>query len=381
MKILLIHNFYQNAHIGGEDVVFRNEYSALVEALGADNVFKYTVSNDDAKMIQIVSDIWGAHHHGRAIAALVQEKGISIVHVHNTFVGLTPTIFKYAKQAGAMVVHTLHNFRRWCVAGSFYRSNNCMECLEKGRHSAISYKCYRGSRLATTLSTLAHSWYEQKNDYAPVDQYWYLSETQKKTLLRCGLPEEKLQYKPHWVHVDATLPSAEMKAGLLYVGRLEAEKGIELLLDSLTDEMPKLTIIGHSEQLDAYKKAASSKNVQFLGRADRETTINEMRRAKYLIHSSVVEETFGLTMFEAMGVGTPVIGFKIGTREEYIKDGVNGYLSPTGKLSETLRLALSSENYSKMSSEAWKTAQSFTKEYVLEKQIKLYERLCLNKNS
>jgi len=53
MKVLLIHNFYKSTQIGGEDIAFDLEVKALRKHLGTENVFVYTVSNDNPSITLI----------------------------------------------------------------------------------------------------------------------------------------------------------------------------------------------------------------------------------------------------------------------------------------------------------------------------------------
>ncbi len=58
MKILLIHNQYQTNNIGGEDIVYQNEWQLLQQKLGKENVFSYVVYNDNINKFKLLTDIW-----------------------------------------------------------------------------------------------------------------------------------------------------------------------------------------------------------------------------------------------------------------------------------------------------------------------------------
>lgn len=121
----------------------------------------------------------------------------------------------------------------------------------------------------------------------------------------------------------------QIKDGYIYVGRLEESKGIFELLkvwDKL-DEKYILTIIGGGDMEDELKVKYKKKNIIFKGKCSREDTLSCIFNSKYLIQSSILYETFGLTIIEAMSSGVPVIGFNIGTRSDFIEDEVNGFLS------------------------------------------------------
>ena len=101
-------------------------------------------------------------------------------------------------------------------------------------------------------------------------------------------------------------------------------------------------------------------------------------KTKYLIHPSLSYETFGLTILEAMSVGTPVIGFEIGTRKEFIVDGFNGFLTSSNNLRQTIIKAQNYSNYSKMSENCIKTADKYSQERIITKQVDLYKKIIDN---
>ncbi|WP_029482853.1 glycosyltransferase, partial [Deinococcus marmoris] len=149
MKILVVHNFYQQA--GGEDVVFRAE-TALLRRHGHD-VQTFTVSNDlieqTPRLQAAAQTVWNARM-ARKITALVREYGSEIVHFHNTFPLLSPAVYGGARAGGAAVVQTLHNFRLLCANALLLRDGQiCEDCLGKLPLSAVQHSCYRGSRSAS----------------------------------------------------------------------------------------------------------------------------------------------------------------------------------------------------------------------------------------
>ena len=78
---------------------------------------------------------------------VIKKNKITVVHAHNYFPLISPISFLIIKLSGAKLVHTLHNFRPWCLAGTFYRNNHgvCHLCVEKGPAYGVFYKCYKNS--------------------------------------------------------------------------------------------------------------------------------------------------------------------------------------------------------------------------------------------
>jgi glycosyltransferase involved in cell wall biosynthesis len=390
MKILLVHNFYQSTHVGGEDLVFEQEKNALISALGAENIFTYTVSNNNLSKIKLFFSIWRNFLHAKNIYHLIKQNNIQIMHVHNYFPMLTPSIFHAAKKAGAKVVYTLHNYREWCLSGLFYRQDKpeCFDCAKLHLPlPGIKKGCYRGSVIQSLLAGLAYYYYKINNHLTYVDKFFILSETQKQVLQKIKTPIIlKSEIKPSFINtLDSNISlDKKHKRNYLFVGRLEEIKGINILLQAWGKLAPGfiLEIIGSGPNQDNLKqKYINNPNIQFLGKLQREQVLEKMAQAKYLIHPGIVQETQGLTILESLAQGTPVIGLSIGTRKEYIQDKYNGFLCEASELGDIIvqaeRIFSSQPDYyNKLCEQAILSMQEYSPGVITNKQIQLYQELC-----
>lgn len=376
MKILIIHNKYQSNNVGGEDIVYQNELISLKEVLGDENVLSYEVANDDISKIKLLYGIWFSLKHYRIVKKIVRDKKIDIVHVHNFFPLLTPSVFKAAKKGGAMVIHTLHNYRLWCISGILYRDGHgaCELCVKKLLPKAgVINKCYRKSSIQSLLAQLAFSFYKVMGFFKSIDYYFVLTNFQQEKVKSLGIPDNKIKLKPNGMSISQKTIN-ESKHGYIYVGRLEEAKGILSLLEawSQLDENYVLTIIGNGDIADDLELRYNAKNIVFKGKCSREDTLKYISKSKYLIQPSLLYEAFGLTNIEAMNFGVPVIGFDIGTRGDFIKDQENGFLVTDNNLCETLKKSYNYSDYDKLSINAMNTAKLYANDYITAKQIEIY---------
>jgi len=129
-------------------------------------------------------------------------------------------------------------------------------------------------------------------------------------------------------------PGSSRKVRLLFAGRLEPAKGVDLLLEALSglsDSNFELLIAGDGGQRETLKQLAInyklSHKVTFLG--VRHDLPDWMRSADCFVAPSRWE---GLPMviLEAMALGLPVIASDVGGISEVIEHEVNGYLIPSG---------------------------------------------------
>ena len=130
MRVLQAHNFYQYA--GGEDIVVSNEQELLFDH--GDEVQLCSMSNDKIKgPLRKILVAWQAPYSASSKAQVSREIaafGPDVVHVHNFFPLITPSIYDVCHQAGVSVVQTLHNYRSICAAALLMRDGRlCEDCV------------------------------------------------------------------------------------------------------------------------------------------------------------------------------------------------------------------------------------------------------------
>lgn len=119
---------------------------------------------------------------------------------------------------------------------------------------------------------------------------------------------------------------------VIFVGRLTKEKGIEYLISAAENIDAEIFIIGggpYKKYLQNYTKISEVTNVHFLGYFGREY-LSELKefysRADVLVVPSIVDESLGLVILEAMAANTPVVASNKGGIPLVVKDGKNGIL-------------------------------------------------------
>jgi glycosyltransferase involved in cell wall biosynthesis len=332
MKIALVHNEYQQP--GGEDIVFEQEKRILERA--GHQVVTYKRSNHEIEELSaigrgalVVRTVWaGDTHHD--FAALLEREKPDVVHVHNTFVMISPSIYSACRKQGIPVVQTLHNFRLLCPGAQFLRDGNiCEDCVEHSLLRSVWHGCYRDSRPATASVALMLALHRRAGTWDElVDRYIALTDFARNKFIASGFAPEKIVVKPNFLDPD---PGAKQSPGTsaLYIGRLSKEKGLHTLLDAW-GKLPKscsLQIIGDGperEELEAEARRCGLSSIQFRGRLSHQESLAAMKSASFLILPSEWYEGFPMTIAESFACGTPIICSKLGAMEEIVDDSRTG---------------------------------------------------------
>jgi glycosyltransferase involved in cell wall biosynthesis len=320
MKILLFHNRYKSR--GGEDVVVAQESELLSRA--GHTVEVHEENNDDIigpleKARVAVNSAYSQKFYHIAKKRIAQARP-DIVHVHNFFPKITPSVFDAAKDAGIPAVLSLHNYRLFCANGLFLREGSpCELCLHGSRWNAVKYRCYRNSALGsyfiTRMQERAHRtgvW----ND--AVAAFLVGSSFAASKAKQGGLAAEKLHVRPNFGPDLAGFRAPE-EDFYVYLGRVSPEKGIATLLEAFSRLQKKLVVIGPLDE-SWPSSAGWGPNVTYLGATSREVAWGWLGRSRGLIFpSECYEGAFPLALVEALSMGVPVISSGLGSTVDFLR--------------------------------------------------------------
>ncbi len=137
---------------------------------------------------------------------------------------------------------------------------------------------------------------------------------------------------------------SDSRLKVLFVGRLDRQKGVDVLLEAVRplEERVTVRIIGESV-LSNSAAPAGTRNVQYLGWLNQEDVTAQISACDVVVMPSRWEG-FGLVAIEAMRLAKPVIASRIGGLTDVIVDGVTGRLVPVG-YAAALREALFADSH------------------------------------
>ncbi len=386
MKILLVHNYYQQS--GGEDIVFKAE-AGLLRAYGHD-IRLFTVFNDS------LTNAWNKvkaavklPYSKTARRKLSRELKIfkpDVVHVHNFFPLLTVSIYDACVDASIPVVQTLHNYRTICPGALLMRKGIlCEDCISKAAYQAVLHGCYRGSRVGSfAVARMVEAHRKADTWDKKVNRFVALTEFARQKFIQAGFPAKKLSVKPNFVSDGLSCQSMKgtTNAHALYVGRLSQEKGIKTMLRAWENTFPVLHVAGDGPMLeDVQGKVGNSLN--YLGKISSREVGLQMQSASFLVMPSECYENFPMVLCEAFSHGLPVIASRLGGMAEIVEDGKTGLHFEAGNSSDLVEKVKWMQNHPEVCKKMGENArQVYLEKYTPETNyrilMKIYDEAIMN---
>jgi glycosyltransferase involved in cell wall biosynthesis len=341
----------QNRHApgwGGEETVVALEKQLLQDR--GHLVDDFQVSNLRLKnatifrqMLAAPGFLWSRRSYTTLRRKIVEFEP-DVVHVHNTFPELSPSVFWAARREGVPVVQTLHNFRHVCANSTLFRDGRrCEKCVGNLGWSAIRHGCYADSTARTAVVVARNILHRGLGTYTlAVDAYITLNSFNREIFRRGGIPENKLIAKSNFVPASQ-LGNSARKPQAIFVGSILPVKGLRLLLNAWGNAgFPgfELLLIGDGAEREALQRQfAHLGNVTWCGHLERSEILARVAESRILVFPGLAYENCPLVVLEALSVGTPVVSasyYAQGAIPTIQREGLQhdreGLLFPTGDL-------------------------------------------------
>ena len=334
-RVLMVHNAYQQR--GGEDAVCEAEFALLAQRGHA--VQLYARHNDDiaaqSRAALAAQTVW-SRRTTEELARAIEDFRPDVIHAHNTFPLVSPSLYWAADRAGVPVVQTLHNFRLMCPQAMLLREGRvCEDCVGRLPWRGVARGCYRGSVAQSGVLAGAVTVHRALGTYRnKVTRYVALNRFCRDKFVQGGLPAERIRIKPNFIESHER-PAWDHREGGLFVGRLSPEKGLDVLAGAVRAlEHPRVSVVGGGELAPL---AGQTFGERYLGFRTIDEILALMRGALYLVVPSIWYENFPRTIVEAYSCGLPVIASRIGALAEIVEDGVTGLLFEPGDARDLAR--------------------------------------------
>jgi glycosyltransferase involved in cell wall biosynthesis len=282
------------------------------------------------------SDIRGLTAHIRAavdgiysvpakkkMAELLRRERPDIVHLHNVYPQLSPSVVQACNEADVPVVMSLHDYKLICPTAQYFRDGSpCHLCSNGREYHCLLTNC-RGSwpesaaYAARTVVARRAGWFTKG-----VERFIACSEFVREQYVKEGFPAERMVVIANFADMPARNPAPNVGTYAAFLGRISPEKGVGLLLEAARLTSIPVRVAGTSAT--AAQIFEPSPTVTFVGQLGRADVGPFLNGARYLVVPTLCEEPFGIVAAEAMGHGLPVIAARTGGLTDVVDDGVNG---------------------------------------------------------
>jgi glycosyltransferase involved in cell wall biosynthesis len=306
--ILFLHNRYRT--LGGEERVARDLVWLVREHLG-----------EDAEILERDSALLGRGAAARGmlgggldpeeVARAVRRTGARVVHAHNLNPAFGWRALAAARAAGARVVLHLHQYRLVCAVGvCFTGGSECTRCHGRNTLPGVVRRCRGSTAEAVVYGAGLALW--QRRLASQVDVFVVPSRFALARLETLGAPLGATRVLPPVVRAFAGVAAPAPAGPALFVGRLAAEKGIDVAIEACRRAGVELVVAGEGPSPPQPGEA------RFVGRVSDVELARLRRQAGLAVVPSRSAETFGLAAAEAMAAGLPVAGSRIGALPELL---------------------------------------------------------------
>ena len=294
---------------------------------GAQRELCYLATAMDRNRFQMQVAIWGPQED---LCKELEVLGVDVVRlrgVGRSLVRLALALGSHVRRTRPDVIHT-HLFDADLVGTLVAR--------------ACGVRCCSTIHSGTFFEARRHRW-RYRCLALLVSRFFPVSQALSDVLVqRCRVPAARVRVIRNGIDMTRFAPSPARDGAVTRgpiigtLARLIPSKGIRILLDAIPHLLQKypealLLVGGGGEEQEALERQARA-----LGIADRVVFVGPVqdprdfyRRLDVFVLPSL-DEAFGLVVLEAMAMGLPVIGTRVGGVPEVLTHGVNGWLVEPG---------------------------------------------------
>ncbi len=294
--------------------------------------------------VQLAQKISYSFEAKRKIRDLIERTKPDLLHAHNIYHHISPSILPRSKSLGLPVVLTLHDLKIACPAYKMLTHDGiCERCKGGAIWNVAAHRCVKDSYPLSLVVMLEAITQRLLGTYQNVDRFVVPSRFYVDKLVSWGWSRDRFTYIPNFVDITAFEPAEVSSNAFLYFGRLGHEKGLHTLVKAAAKLKVPLHIAGTGPEEASLKQLSAElqANVTFLGYLTGKALHDAVRASRAVVLPSEWYENAPLSVMEAYALGRPLIGANIGGIPELIRPGETGAIFESGQV-DSLAEALSS---------------------------------------
>lgn len=323
-----------------------NDYEDYFLDIVDDEVYFAKAKKKTPKMIlKSFSRMFYSFEAKRKMKKLISDTKPDIVYIVQMHNKISPSIVYAAKEMKIPVVHRISDFQYMCPNALFYNDKTgvCEECLKGNRYSCVRYRCVLNSSVYSGIKMLAKWFHDVIKVHKDIDAFVVPSEFTLKKLSEYGISQSKLNHVPTFFNLKESNPNVDYKPFVLYVGRIEKQKGLMTLVKAFEELPYDLKIIGFSNdgyeddlknylgkpKMDDSKSTLSDAygkngNIFFLGRKNFEEIIPYLKSCLCTVVPSEWYDNFPNVVLESYAYKKAVIATDFGSLQYMVETDVTG---------------------------------------------------------
>lgn len=343
---------------GGSDVVYL-EHGAMLQSLGFDCgwfamqhpkneptpwsehfIDEIEFGHDYSlpkKLVMAAKVVWSWEARDK-LARLLDRFPADIAHLHCIYHHHSPAILPLLAERGVPAVMTAHDLK---IACPNYKMRNaggpCERCKDGSVLNVLRHRCVQDSFAASAVVAVESGLHRalgtwQRHLAAVVCPSRFFVDK----FVEWGWPRERFVHVPNWVDADRFVPGFEPGGYALYFGRLILDKGLATMVRAAHAARLPLKLAGTGPDEAALKAlvAELGAEVEFLGYRSGSELHDVVRGARCVALASELFENAPMMLLEAMALGKPVVGARIGGIPEVVIEGHTGWLFTSGRVDE-----------------------------------------------
>jgi len=384
----------------GHDVYFfgmnddRNSVQTADSDCFPENVDYHARRSSGRKLREASRTIFG-RKAASGMAKLLDRHRPDVIHAHNIYHQLTPSILKPALERDIPVLLTLHDYKLACPVYTFLREGGpCEECMARGPEPLLRHRCKGGSLSESLVLWAEDRWHRLLRSYEngvalfTSPSKFLLGKMRHGRLEQCSMVHlpNAVPLSDDWIKRPYQSPPRGDRPDLLWLGRMSYEKGLATLLRALalSGADLRLRLAGDGPESESLRALAADLSlgdrVEFLGRVPRDRLPELILASHGTVLPSEWYENAPLSLLESMALGRGIIGSDIGGVPEMMDGEQAGWLFPAG---DVQALAAQLRRWSSLGEEreikgrrAWHRARDiYHPDRILEATLGLYRSL------
>lgn len=316
---------------------------------------------------------------------LVEEFKPDIIHAHNIYHHISPSILAVAKEKNIPFILHLQDYKMISPNYNIYSDGkNHWDYCGTRFYRCFFNKCFKNSYAQSFLVSLEYFIHHyllniyNRNVTAFIAPSIFMKE---KTALFCAKDKKIFVINNHIKDSEVTNEPQAKGEYWLYFGRLAIEKGIQdliLALSKINDgSILKIAGIGpYKIELETLiNKFNLNNRVEFIGQKKEQELKEIIKKSKAVIIPSIWPENFPFALLETIAMGKPAIIADTGGMPEIIKNNETGFIFKAGDINSLKEKMLMIDNidYMKMANNALESSKKYKLSNTITKLIDLYK--------